>query len=86
MTKKSVYALQPYEVGRKNSKSLVIVIPARVVKEQNINTSTIFVLQTDPQTKVITLQVVQTSCDITLENTKHSPQTVVIPDRKVSQL
>jgi hypothetical protein len=44
MSIKSVYALQPYKAGSKNYKSLVLVIPASVVKQYNINSSTIFTL------------------------------------------
>ena len=53
---KSIYALQPYHVGNKYSKSLVICIPSKVAKEYNINTSTIFTLQADEKTKKIQLQ------------------------------
>ncbi|HZD35681.1 MAG TPA: hypothetical protein VE130_10785 [Nitrososphaeraceae archaeon] len=53
---KSIYALQPYHVGSKNSKSLVICIPSKITKEYNIDTSTIFVLQVDEKTKKIQLQ------------------------------
>jgi hypothetical protein len=42
---KSVYVIQPYEVGSKRAKSLAMVIPAKVVKKFNIDTSTIFTLR-----------------------------------------
>jgi len=53
---KSVYALQPYYVGSKNGKSLAIVIPAKVAKKYNFDSSTIFSLKTDDVTNTITLQ------------------------------
>lgn len=53
---KSIYALQPYYVGSKNGKSLAIVIPAKVAKKYNLNSSTIFSLKTDDVTNTITLQ------------------------------
>ena len=53
---KSVYALQPYYVGSKNSKSLVICIPSKVAKEYNLDTSTIFVLQIDQKINKIQSQ------------------------------
>jgi antitoxin component of MazEF toxin-antitoxin module len=56
---KYVYALQPYQVGSKNGKSLAIVIPAEVAKKYNIDTSTIFALKGDDDTKIVTLRTVQ---------------------------
>ncbi len=56
---KNVYALQPYQVGSKNGKSLAIVIPAKVAKKYNIDTSTIFTLKGDDNTKTVTLQTMQ---------------------------
>jgi hypothetical protein len=53
---KTIYMVQPYRVGSKHGKSLVIVIPAKVVKKYSINTSTIFALTGDDNTKTITLQ------------------------------
>jgi hypothetical protein len=55
---KSIYAVQPYEVGSKHSKSLALVIPAKVVKECSIDTSTVFALRADEKTKRITLKTV----------------------------
>jgi antitoxin component of MazEF toxin-antitoxin module len=42
---KSVYVVQPYQVGSKRAKSLAMVIPAKVVKKFNIDASTIFTLR-----------------------------------------
>ena len=56
---KNVYALQPYQVGSKNGKSLVVLIPAEVAKKYNIDTSTIFTLKGDDKSKTVTLQTVQ---------------------------
>jgi hypothetical protein len=53
---KTFYVLQPYQVGSKRSKSLALVIPAKVVRECNIDTSTVFALRTNVDTKHITLQ------------------------------
>jgi hypothetical protein len=53
--------VQPYQVGSKNKRSLVVLIPAEIVKEYNIDTSTIFAVQLDEQKKSITLQVLDTS-------------------------
>jgi hypothetical protein len=58
MTKKRIYALQPYQVGNKNAKSLAIVIPCDVAKENNVNTSTIFTLLVDSKTKKVILQTI----------------------------
>ena len=60
---KSIYALQPYHVGSKHSKSLVICIPSKVAKEYNISTSTVFALQADHKTKKIRLQTLSELTD-----------------------
>jgi hypothetical protein len=55
---KSTYVRQPYQVGSKSKGSLVVVIPAKIAKECNIDTSTIFAIELDDQKKSITLQMV----------------------------
>jgi hypothetical protein len=55
---KNIYALQPYQVGSKNAKSLAIVIPAKIAKKFHIDTSTIFTLEGDDDTKKVTLQTI----------------------------
>lgn len=52
---KKVYVIQPYAVGSKGSKSLVLLIPAPVVKQCDINTSTAFTLKPDTDTKKVTI-------------------------------
>jgi antitoxin component of MazEF toxin-antitoxin module len=58
MYKKEVYAVQPYKVGSKNANSLAVILPAMVVKEYNVNTSTVFALRADDKTKKIVLQTI----------------------------
>jgi antitoxin component of MazEF toxin-antitoxin module len=58
MDRKTVYAIQPYKVGSKNANSLAIVLPAKFVKEYNVNTSTVFTLSIDNRTKNMILQTV----------------------------
>lgn len=60
---RTLYVLQPYEVGSKKSKSLALIIPAKLVKKYKIDTSTVFALQHNPNTKTITLH--QTSTILT---------------------
>jgi hypothetical protein len=55
---KSLYALQPYHVGSKDRKSLAVIIPAKVAKQCNVDTSTIFTLQVDEDKKRLMLQMV----------------------------
>ena len=55
---KSIYAIQPYEVGSKKGKSMAIVLPAQLVKQNRINTSTILALQTQSNSKTIILHLV----------------------------
>lgn len=54
---KSQYALQPYQVGSKDRKSLAVIIPAKVAKQYNIDKSTIFTLQVDDVKKRLMLQM-----------------------------
>jgi hypothetical protein len=67
---KSIYALQPYQVGSKHGKSLVICIPSRIAKECHIDTSTIFALRIDEKNKRLTLQ--------TMEGTLEGQQNITI--------
>ena len=55
----AIGALQPYMVESKKGKSLVVVIPSEVVKTCNIDTSTVFTLRGDENTKTVTLQTVR---------------------------
>lgn len=50
------YVIGPYQLGSKTGKSWVVGIPADVVKELQINTSTIFALRIQKNFKSITLQ------------------------------
>jgi hypothetical protein len=49
---KSVYVIQPYQVGSKKAKSLAMVIPAKVVKKYKIDASTIFALRPDEKNEI----------------------------------
>jgi hypothetical protein len=42
---RSVYVVQPYWVGKKDKKSLGLIIPAQVAREQHFNASTVFALR-----------------------------------------
>jgi antitoxin component of MazEF toxin-antitoxin module len=53
---KAIYALQPYQVGSKDRKSLALIIPAKVAKRYNVDVSTVFTLQVDEAKKRILLQ------------------------------
>jgi antitoxin component of MazEF toxin-antitoxin module len=55
---KQLYVLQPYHVGSKHAKSLALVIPAKIVKEYNVDQSTVFALNVNDKTKKIILQTV----------------------------
>jgi hypothetical protein len=56
MINKIPYVVQPYEVGAKYRKSLAIVIPAKVAKENHINKHTVFALWIDQNSQGIMLQ------------------------------
>jgi hypothetical protein len=53
---KSLYILQAYSVGSKKAKSVGLVIPRGVADGYNINASTVLLLRTDYERKMITLQ------------------------------
>ena len=55
---KSLWTLQPYQVGSKDRKSLAIIIPAQVTKQYNIDKSTIFALQVDDDKKRLMFQMI----------------------------
>lgn len=52
---KSLYILQPYSVGSKKGKSLVVLIPSEIVKKYKIDTSTAFALRGVDKTNSIVL-------------------------------
>jgi len=57
MLGRHIHVIQPYWVGTKERKSLALIIPSQIAKEQNLDASTIFALRVD-DTKKIILQVV----------------------------
>jgi hypothetical protein len=58
MLPRVVYATQPYLVGSKDRKSLAIIIPARIAKEYDVDTSTIFAVRADKRTNSIFMYTV----------------------------
>jgi hypothetical protein len=50
------YVIQPYRVGSKNGKSLALIIPARVAKECDISSSTVFSVRMNADSRTISLQ------------------------------
>ena len=55
---KTRYLVQPYKVGSK-TKSMAFVIPHEVVKDYQINPSTVIILRPDKVRKTITLEAVE---------------------------
>src|SRR5215467_13511951 len=62
VTRKNIYVVQPYQVGNKDKKLLVIIIPAQIGKEYSFDTSTIFALKVDNMRR-LTLQNVGVVAD-----------------------
>jgi antitoxin component of MazEF toxin-antitoxin module len=83
MLGRHIHVVQPYWVGTKDRKSLALIIPAQIAKEQNLNASTIFALRIDDKKKII-LQVVSAKCEE--EETMMSPadKSFQAPDQQVS--
>lgn len=52
------YVVGPYQLGSKTGKSWVVGIPAEVVKELQINSSTIFALRIQKVIRSISLQMI----------------------------
>ncbi len=55
---KALHILQPYHVGSRRGRSLAVIIPAEVVREYCIDTSTVFALRTNANEKKVILQMV----------------------------
>lgn len=53
MIQRNQYVIQPYKVGQKDRKSLVIGIPAALAKEFNIDRNTIFILKPEKTNRLI---------------------------------
>jgi antitoxin component of MazEF toxin-antitoxin module len=83
MVSRNVYIVQPYKVGTKDRKSLAVIIPAQIAKEENLDPSTIFSLRVDSMKKII-LQVVSAKCEE--EETMMSPadKSFQAPNQQVS--
>ena len=45
MSNRILYVVKPYQVGTKKTKSLAMIIPARFARDNQIDTSTIFILR-----------------------------------------
>jgi hypothetical protein len=72
MFPRNVYATQPYLVGSKDRKSLAIIIPARLVKEYDVDTSTIFAVRADKRTKSILMYMVPSQHESLEDSDKQS--------------
>ena len=57
MILRNQYAIQPYLVGPKDRKSLVIGIPAAFAKAHSINQETIFILEAEKTNKLILMKI-----------------------------
>jgi len=53
---KSFYALNAYQSGSKSGKSLVVVIPAAIVREFGLSTDTILALRVKHDSNIMTLE------------------------------
>ena len=56
MIDKDVYPVQPFKVGTKTKTSLALIIPSKIVKRNNIDPSTIFVIRTEENDRKIILE------------------------------
>jgi hypothetical protein len=56
---KKIYAVQPYQVGHKDKKSLALIIPSKLAKEYGVNTSTIFATYVDKNDNTISMHMIR---------------------------
>jgi len=59
MIKRNQYVIQPYKVGPKERKSLVIGIPAPLAKEYDIDRNTVFILKPENKNRLILDKVLE---------------------------
>ncbi len=78
-----IHAVQPYWVGTKDRKSLALIIPAQIAKEQELSASTIFALRID-DTKKIILQVVSAKCEDEGTMMRPADKSFQAPNQQVS--
>jgi hypothetical protein len=79
---RNVYVTQPYLVGSKGRKSLAIIIPARLVKDYDVNTSTIFAARAEKKTNRIIMYTVHgqskdNMMDVMDESSREKPKEIV---------
>lgn len=63
MLSRITHVIQPYWVGTKDRKSLALIIPSRIVKEQNFDTSTVFAMRVTEDADIV-LRVIDTRCKV----------------------
>jgi hypothetical protein len=81
---RTTYIVRPYQVGSKSAKSLALIIPSKVREQANINTSTVFTLRIDENTKRITLQTINELIE-KYENTVPTGESLVASNQQVPQ-
>lgn len=80
---KTLFSTSPYRAGAAGSNTMVIVIPAKIVKDQKIDTSTIFLVK--PEGNRIILEKIsiseekKVSADESLEASSQQKPTTQIP-------
>jgi len=73
MVIKAIYAVQPYHVGPQNKRSLALIIPAKLVRECGIDSSSIFIIRGNTEMKRITIQTIDINDREQLSNQKIIP-------------
>jgi hypothetical protein len=58
LLQKNFFAVQPYLVGSRQSKSIAITIPSALVKLHNIDRSTIFILKENAEKNRFDLEII----------------------------
>ncbi len=68
MIQRNQYVVQPYNVGPKDRKSLVVGIPASVAKEYQIDRNTIFILKPENDGRLILHRIINQKVQENKEN------------------
>lgn len=78
------YVIGPYQLGSKTGKSWVVGIPAEVVKELQINTSTLFALRIQKDSRSITLRKINELIEKYNNMMVHSDKRLEVPESKTT--
>jgi hypothetical protein len=66
-----IYGIQPYYLGSKRGRSLALIIPARIARQCDITTDSMFCVKADIGTKTVTIETIKLLTEDGDENKKN---------------